>query len=238
MPTAFESKAAAERVADAAVNEAVTVLEKINGTPEARRATLLEVVPEVIGYYALGTAALGADFYDERRELAGVASGFTATATISDRVVKTRRGIAWAAEPLFTDDFDTSLARLREIVGSETIRPYRDTILVARKEDPESVGWKRITSPGACGFCLLLADKGAIYKQETARFAAHTSCMCTAAPVFRTQTGPEASVLQYAASRRTRTPAEKEDIRWWVQEYESRGPNWYSEQRALEFASL
>lgn len=236
MPTAFESKAAAERVAAAAVEESAAVLERISGTPEARRAALLEVVPDVVGYYALGTAALAADFYDERRELAGVTGGFTAQATIADRVVKTRRGIVWASDPLFTDDFDTALARLREIVGSETIRPYRDTILTARKEDPASVGWKRITSPGACGFCLLLADKGAIYKQATVRFAAHTSCMCTAAPVFKTQVGPEASVLQYTASKRTRTPAEKADIRWWVQEYESRGPNWYSEQRALEFA--
>lgn len=221
MPTALESKAAAGLVTDRAVAEASKFLMSLSGSPETIRAALLEVVPELIGVYALGTASLAADLYEESRERV-ISAPYTAEVVVLDRTVKIRRGIAWASDPLFTDDWDSALARLAEIVNPETMRPYRDTILGNRQQDPESVGWRRITSPGACGFCRMIADKGAVFKASTARFAAHTTCNCTAEPVFRGQAiGPEASTLQYVASKRRRTPAEKQRIREWVAHYES-----------------
>jgi hypothetical protein len=232
VPTAFESKAAAEAVADEAVEAVQRFARTLDGAPEARRAALLDTVPGLIGYYSLGTAALAADFYDEQRQLASVASSYTAQAVILDRTVKIRRGVAWAADPLFTDDWDTSLARLAEVVSPETMRPYRDTILTNFRDDTEAVGWRRITSPGACGFCQLLAARGAVYKKETAYFAAHNSCKCTCAPVFRGgETGPEASVIQYMASKRRRTEAERAEIRKWVAAYEE-NPTYYSDLRS------
>ena len=228
MPTPVESKAVAERVADRAVLDSTTLLSSLKGSPESVRAGLLEVVPELISAYGLGVASLAADLYEDQREMVGVAIPYAAETVVVDRTVQIRRGIAWASEPLFTDDWDSSLARLTEIVTPETMRPYRDTILTNRKRDPASVGWRRITSAGACGFCQMLADKGAIYRQATARFAAHSSCKCTAAPVFEGETGPEASALQYVASKRRRTEAEKADIRWWVNAYEQ-NPSWYRE---------
>lgn len=228
MPTAFESKAAAEAVADDAVAVAQGFASSLDGAPEVRRAALLETVPQVIGYYSLGTAALAADFYDEQRALAAPTSVYAARAVILDRTVKIRRGIVWAADPLFTDDWDSSLARLAEVVSPETMRPYRDTILTNRRDDSAAVGWRRITSRGACGFCRMLADRGAVFKKDTAYFAAHDSCKCTAAPVFAGgQVGPEASVIQYMASKRRRTPEENAKVREWVRDYEENGPDWH-----------
>jgi hypothetical protein len=222
MPTARESKAALSVVTSTAVDLAGTVLVGLNGSPEVRRAGLLEAVPEVIGYFTEGSAALAADFYADERDLAGVRGLFAVDLKINDRTVKIRRAVAWASDPLFNGDDEAAGKRLAQVVQLETARPYRDTILDNRRRDPESVGWTRIASPSACGFCRLLASKGAIFKKETADFAAHDGCGCTAAPVFRGgEMGPEASALQYIGSKRKRTPAEKAALRDAIAHFES-----------------
>lgn len=223
MPSADESKAALTLVTRAAVETAQEILAVTSGSPEARRAALLDTVPTAIGYFAEGSAALAADFYDEERARAGVRQTFTSELTLLDRTVKIRRGIAWSAEPLTLDDVDAANARLAQVVQLETARPYRDTILGNRRRDPAAVGWTRIASPTACGFCRLLASKGAVFRQATARFAAHDGCDCTAAPVFKGgEMGPEADALQYIGSKRRRTPAEKVALRDAVAHFEGR----------------
>ena len=210
MPTASENRAALQLVTGTAVDTAVATLSGTRGAPEARRLALLDTVPELIGYFSEGSAALAVDFYEEERELAGVRGRvFTTELTLVDRTVKIRRGIAWASQPLFDGADDVAAQRLAEVVQLETARPYRDTILANRSRDPEAVGWRRI-SAGGCKFCRMLADKGAVYRHDTARFAAHENCHCTAQPVFGVNdTGEEASAMQYLASKRRRTPAER-----------------------------
>jgi len=220
MPSPRESRAALKLLTTEAVGMSLDLLARIKGSPEVRRAALLDGVPGLIGYYSDGSAALAADFYDEERELAGVSSRFTSEAVVLDRTVKIRRGIAWASDPLFVDDRDLAGARMAEIVQLNTARPFRDTILTNRQNDPAAIGWKRVTS-GGCAFCKALASRGATYKEETAHFASHPNCHCTAAPVFRNgETGPEASVTQYMASRRNRTPEQRERIRDWISAFE------------------
>jgi hypothetical protein len=222
MPTAFESKAALSAVTAAAVDLSGRVLRGLDGSPEVRRAGLLEDVPEVIGYFTEGSAALAADFYADERERAGVRGVFEVDLTINDRTVKIRRAVAWASDPLFQGDDVAAVKRLAQVTQFETAKPYRDTILENRRRDPESVGWRRITSPGSCGFCRLAASKGAIYKKSTADFAAHDHCGCTAAPVFRGgETGPEVSAIAYVAAKRKRTPAEKAALRDAIAHFES-----------------
>jgi hypothetical protein len=212
--TASESKAALQLVTVAAVSAATTALGRVKGSPEQQRALLLESVPEVIAYYSVGASALAADYYDDERERAAAPRLYVAEPIILDRTVKIRRAVAWASDPLFADDFAASESRLAEVVQLETARPYRDTILTNRRRDPSAVGWRRVTRSGSCKFCLMLADKGAIFSDETARFAAHSHCQCTAQPVFSTDDfGEEASAMQYMASQRKRTPEEKERLR-------------------------
>ena len=223
MPTPVESRAILQRLTDTAVEAGNDILVRLNGSPEVRRAALLESVPEMVGYYSDGSAALAADSYDEARELAGVASRYTADAVVLDRTVKLRRAIAWAAAPLLIDPDDVFATgkRLAEVISLDVARPFRDTITVNRRQDPASVGWKRITNK-CCGFCRMLADRGAVYRESTARFAAHPHCDCSAAPVFTTgETGPEASAIQYMASKRKRTPAEKAELRDFLSLYYS-----------------
>ena len=213
MTTARESKAALQLVTGAAVDAVVTALGRLSGSPEQQRALLLDITPAVIGHYSDGSSALAADFYDDERERAAAPKLYIAEPVVLDRTVKIRRAVAWAADPLFTDDREKTSARLAEVVNLETARPYRDTILANRRRDPSAVGWRRVTS-GGCKLCRMLADRGAVYSDETARFAAHPACKCTAQPVFSSQDyGDEASVMQYMASKARRTPQQQATLR-------------------------
>ena len=213
MVTALQSKAALRVVTDESVSTSVGLLESLPGSPEARRAVLLDTVPTIVGYFSEGSAALAVDFYDEERELAGAPGGYTTQLVVVDRTVKLRRAVAWASDPLFADDEALAASRLAEVVQLEPARPYRDTILTNRRNDPQSVGWRRITS-GGCRFCRMLADRGAVYRQSTVQFASHPNCHCTAQPVFRdNDPGTEVGDFQYMASRRNKTPETRRRIR-------------------------
>lgn len=214
MVTARESKQLLTLLADDAEDQVRWMLRRSSGRWESRRLQMLDTVPDVVGFYSEGSAALAADFYDESR--VGVrGSRFDASAVVLDRTVKIRRGVAWASEPLSVDDDELAAARFAQLMRSEMARPYRDTILTNQKQDPACVGWTRITRGSkSCKFCRMLADRGAVYRKETATFAAHDDCMCTAAPVFvGRQMGPEANVAQYMASGRRRTAKEKAFLR-------------------------
>jgi hypothetical protein len=220
MPTPRESRAALKLLTTEAVTTSLDLLTRLNGSPEVRRAALLDGIPGLIDHYSDGSATLAADFYDEEREIAGVTSRFTSTAVVEDRTVKIRRAVAWSAEPLILDPNDVlaASARLAEVVQLETARPYRDTILTNRANDPAAAGWRRITA-GGCKLCRMLADRGAVYREATARFATHTNCHCTAQPVFKTDVGEEASVMQYKASRKNRTAAQRAHLRDYLDTY-------------------
>lgn len=212
MPTASESRAALQLITSAAVAASTTVLQSLSGSGQVQRADLLDAVPEIIAYYSDGSAALAADFYDDEREAAAAASRFSAEPIILDRTEKIRRAIAWSAQPLIDGVGHTS-GRLAEVVQIETARPYRDTVTTNLSRDSEAKGWRRVTH-GGCGFCRMLADKGAVYRKEmSARFASHPNCHCGAQPVFGSDAGPEASVIQYVASKRRSSAADRQRVR-------------------------
>lgn len=216
--TALDSKRALTLLADDAEDTARWMIARASGTFESRRLQLLDTVPGVIGYYSDGSAALAVDAYMDAR--IGVAGSFAAAPIVLDRAVKIRRGVAWAADPLREGDFGAASARMSKLVRSEMTRPYRDTTLRNGSRDGMFAGYKRIARASSCGFCKALADRGAVYKKNTAYFAAHDSCQCTAAATFVGQPhGDEASVMQYTASKRRRTPAEKAAINDWAASY-------------------
>lgn len=110
------------------------------------------------------------------------------------------------AEKVFANT--TGEALLQAMQGPRSV--IRDTAT----KDARAVGWKRITSAGACPFCRMLADRGAVYYESTAFFGAHKHCACTAAPVFvGGEAGPEADVMQYLGSRKTRSPEQRKQLR-------------------------
>lgn len=213
MLTALDSRAALQLVTDAAVGAATTMLNRATGAPEQQRATLLENIPDIISYFSAGSSALAADFYDDEREFFAPPKLYVAEPIIPDRAVKIRRAIAWAADPIFGGDLSAAEGRLAEVVQLESARPYRETILTNTRRDPSAAGWRRI-SGGGCKLCRMLADRGAVYTDDTALFATHTNCKCSAQPVFsETDFGEEASAMQYMASHKRRTPEARARLR-------------------------
>lgn len=216
--TAQESKQALTLLGDDSEDTARWMVGRTSGSFESRRLQLLDTVPDVVAYYSEGSAALAVDAYMDAR--VGVAGAFTATAVVLDRTVKIRRGVAWASEPLNMGDAAAAEARMAQLMRSEMTRPYRDTTLRNGARDGHFVGYKRIARAASCGFCKALAARGAVYRKDTVYFAAHDSCQCTTAAAFVGQPhGPEASVMQYMASKRRRTPAEKALINDWASQY-------------------
>ena len=221
MPSALESQAALRLITYNADQQVRALLAGLTGTPQQILAQLLEAMPWLISYYTDGSAALAADLFDDLRDVAGPRGWFRADPVVLDRTVKIRNAVAWAVQPLEEGSNVTTITRLAGIVQAEVARPYRDTITINSRRDTQAVGWTRITHPGACGFCRMLAGRGAVYKRETARFAAHQpKCFCTAAPAFRGgDMGPEASVMQYMASKKSKTPAQRAALRDYLATY-------------------
>jgi hypothetical protein len=210
MPAPDEARRGLVLITGEAVKRATRLL---TGTPDQARTALLEAAPLIVSAYSDGTSALAADHFDDLREQANPPTRYTAEPVVNLREDKVRTGVLWATGPLYTDDPTPTVERLAAVIQLETARPFRDTITTNRRRDPDAVGWRRVTSGSGCKFCQMLAGRGAVYREDTARFASHPHCSCSAAPVFEGQDGPEASVLQYTASRRKRTAADRKRVR-------------------------
>lgn len=85
----------------------------------------------------------------------------------------------------------TALSTTLGTAGRIALEGGRATILNTVERDPVALGYFRITDGQPCAFCALLASRpviggrGAFYKTaESAGFAAHNDCGCSAAPMF------------------------------------------------------
>ncbi len=89
------------------------------------------------------------------------------------------------AEP----DTASTMARdgLRGAGTRMVLKGGRETITQTAIGDPVATGWERILTPGACGFCSMLAGRGGVYTESTVGFRAHDHCHCVARPVFQGQ---------------------------------------------------
>lgn len=197
--------------------------------PEAAREALLDYVPYLVDQYGDSAAALAADWYDDVRAREQVPGRFRALAQPSPYLDAVSGTVRRAAEALFTGDPAATLGTMLGTTGKYVLAAGRSTITRSADRDPRASGWRRITRPGACGFCRMLAGRGAVYKEATVHFAAHGGahggeCNCAAVPDFDPD-APEVDVALYKASARTTrmSPAQKarhnELIRRAIDEY-------------------
>lgn len=201
-------------VSAAAVADLAPVL---RADPADARAALFQAAPAAVAYYSEGSAALAADWFEELREDAGARTRHLTVVREWDRAEKYGRALDWATAPLLGEVVDAAeaLTRLSDVTTHEVFRGFTDTIEANVRKDTAARGWRRNARFEACPFCLMLADRGVVYRKEaTAQFAAHTRCRCTIVPVFAGgDEGPEANVVQYVASKKRRTEADKARLR-------------------------
>jgi hypothetical protein len=196
-------------------------------TPEGARNALLEVMPLLTERYgdAAGVASLG--WYDDLRDTAGVRGAYVPQLAQADldavqRATRRAAGSLWTGRPIDT------LVSLDSILDLHVKRVGRDTMTSTAIADPRAHGWRRVAVGATCGFCNMLASRGAVYKERTADFAAHHECNCAASPSFDPY-APQVSTRQYQVSRRTAamSPEQRavhnERARAWIDDFERTG---------------
>lgn len=192
--------------AELAVVSAAAVSE-LQDVAEGSLGLMLEAVPLIVPSYYDAAGALAVAWYDELRVEADVAApyvpqiiGDPATDWIEREIEKQAKLLEAGLDDAVQQILDDAAA----LAAKEVARGFRDSMIGNTRQDQEAIGWSRIARPDGCKFCVMLADKGAVYRSEsTAIFAAHTNCNCAARPEFRGgDHGPEATVEQYLASSR------------------------------------
>lgn len=143
---------------------------------QAAGTTLAQVAPAVLPAQLVGRAANGAPL--------------AALLTTSGRAGY------WAnlGQGLSREGAARAVARwFATVVDSEAYRAANTTVLEAARLDERFTGRvNRITEPGACHFCIEIADRG--YLPAHAGFAAHRNCHCTASPEVSTYVTSRAAV--------------------------------------------
>jgi hypothetical protein len=182
------------------------------------RDALMDTLPALGDSYGDMAGALGADYYDEIRARAEVRGRFVAEPAPLPGTSRYEALVRWGVDPLFSPDPDEALALAKLSGGLHRIVAdvARQTVTDAAIRDPQSEGWRRVTSSDPCPFCRMLADRGAVYSDDTVRFASHDNCSCSAAPAFKP--GRTVSVNQYAASKRNVTDADRARVRDYLRE--------------------
>lgn len=208
--------------------------------PATIRAALFAAAPAIVAEYTDGSSALALEWYDELRLEAPVEKPFTP----QPLVLATDEDVAAIVADMTKALHDIEQGILRDIEAARVeavglledrteglvADAFRDTMTGNAKADPEAVGWRRFARPEACKFCKMLADRGAVYTEATARFAAHGAvmggnrkggnCMCIAGPAFGgKEIWAEATPMQYVASKRKRTAKERAALRAYLNKH-------------------
>lgn len=164
----------------------------------------LAAMNAVIAQYAQVSSSLAADFYDTQRDAASVSGVFAAAIIDQPSQGQTDASLRWATKDLWPRDsadpkttdaqrepIDVRLEQAEkkaEAVAQKLVADTgRDTVQGAVRSDRQAVAWARSAALGACAFCRMLAIRGAVFKQDTVDFRAHSGCHCMAIPVFRGQ---------------------------------------------------
>lgn len=155
------------------------------GDPFAVKTALLEFFPELITAYGDAAALLGADWYDELRNVPPSASSFRALMASPPPGEQSIGAARWALGPLFAEEPDPmgSLERLAGSTQRLVLKAGRDTVWESARSDPVRTGVARVPSgPKTCKFCIMLASRGAVYGTELAAGGEgntyHDDCDC------------------------------------------------------------
>ncbi len=116
------------------------------------------------------------------------------------------RTVAGRADQLMQD----AIARAAGTAIRYVTTAGQDQVKLAVQEDEVALGWVRVTKPGCCHFCAMLASRGRVYKEESFELSnrkfkdaetgtiseqkVHDNCGCGLRPVYTNAAGlPERS---------------------------------------------
>lgn len=160
------------------------VFREIDTADELREA-LRDILPRLTLVYGSAAATLGADWYDELRELAAARGRFQAIpAELPDRG-RTDALAGWAVAPMYQAEPDKGTTLVKVVGGLQRIiaNADRQTVMRSSVADRSARGWRR-EGTGRCDFCQMLIGRGAVYSEASADFDSHDYCGCVGVPDF------------------------------------------------------
>lgn len=153
------------------------------GSADAARDTLMRALPLLVAEYGSAAATLGADYFDDARDAAGVRGRFRAepARTVAEEALDVLARVAvgplFGATPRPADALTLATGGLQRHIANAD----RETVTQAAVQDRKS-GWVRV-GDGGCDWCAEYLD-GEVHYTEGYDFDAHDHCNCSAEPVF------------------------------------------------------
>lgn len=156
------------------------------------RRWLAKVLPILLDNRALSTAAAVALIRQQRfTELGDVGVIVAALEPSVEQVVTVARVTSVVAiKDAMTAGLALDLAAERALRRSTNdltriiLGGGRGTIIDSAVADPRVLGWRRVLRGSSCGFCRMLAGRGAVFRESTVRFRSHGNCDCGAEEVY------------------------------------------------------
>ena len=181
-----QHQAVVEDLSAIATADLVALWDSLPEDPEAARQVLQRDLPDLVDAYALPTATVAADFYEELRDAARVPGGYTAVLADTPPVAAAEALAGWSASGLYVDRTkaltQAAGGMQRLIAGAD-----RRTVEVNVSRDRSEPRYARHASANACAFCAMMAARGAVYRSEAAAAGDyHDHCHCVAIPVWDT----------------------------------------------------
>ena len=183
------------------------------GSADAARSALLRGLPLLVSAYGSAAATLGADYFDEARDAAGVRGRFRAepVETVADEALDVLARVAvgpmFGANPRPGDALTLAQGGLQRHIANAD----RETVRQAAVQDRRA-GWVRV-GDGGCDWCARYLD-GEVHYVEGYDFAAHDHCNCSGRASFRlTHKPPLTGESATAAPKAGATPDEAREHR-------------------------
>lgn len=172
-------------------------------------AAIRDEMPGLIQVYGDLVAVVATEWYAEVRAASSVVGAFRAS-PIDLPPVGMDGLIGWAVDT--ADSFPSTLTLIEGGAQKRVVNAARLTVMDNAARDPQAIGTQRYArSSGGCGFCQMLAGRGAVYRSEdSATFAAHDHCHCVAVPAF---SGAPLPVKPYTPTDRNITDADRARVR-------------------------
>lgn len=162
---------ALDSLSTAALADLRALLSSLVGIAPARvKAILFDAFPALFNPYAAATSDVSASFYEEIRDVAAVKGAFSAESLGSIDSERWNALVGAGTQPKLLEQgisastFEVMAGGLTSILSGVAA----DTIYGNAQRERVTVGFQRIPKAGCCGFCGMLASRGAVYSSAAA----------------------------------------------------------------------
>lgn len=218
MSAAGDYRAGIDELVKLASTDLDVLWRRVSSAAEAGDA-LASILPDLVQTYGSAAGTLAAEWYEDVRAMV-VDDPFRAIVADLPDVGRTNSLAEWSTQPLRQPEPDdaAALARLKGGMQRIIANAGRETVMGSAIADPASAGWKRLASSMACGFCRMLADRGAVYSHRSVDFGAHDHCGCMAIPEFGSA-GDAIFTTRKPSKRRVVSDAQRASTKRWMAEH-------------------